>query len=93
MGVQVTYNMSDLLKDETIDVNIKSKRVGTERPDLPMQGSKKRIWTAVADDAFMGESVTGDILGEYWFENKRNINGDAMDLLLDLRVPFREDRV
>lgn len=82
MGVQVTYNMSDLLKDETIDVNIKSKRVG-----------KKRIWTAVADDAFMGESVTGDILGEYWFENKRNINGDAMDLLLDLRVSFREDRV
>lgn len=68
MGIQVTYEMKDLLKDNAIDVRLESECYDDSRE-----------WYAFVGDTYMGQAVD-DVLGTYWFDNK-TINFEAVAVL------------
>lgn len=81
MGIQVTYSMKDLLKHKEVDLTFESE-VYYNSDDEPI-----RLWNAFSPiGCYMGQSMTDDIYGTYWFDNK-NINFDSVDLLIEYAVP------
>ena len=82
MGIQVTYEMKDLLKHKEVDLTFESE-VYYNSDDESI-----RLWDAFSPDGcYMGQSMTDDIYGTYWFDNK-NINFDSVDILIKYQVPY-----
>ena len=90
MGIQVAYNMKDLikynmkdlLKYKEVDLTFESE-VYYNSDDEPV-----RLWSAFSPTGcYMGQSMTDDIYGTYWFDNK-DINFDSVDILIQYQVPY-----
>ena len=82
MGIQVSYSMKDLLKHKEVQITFESVVYYNSKYELT------RLWNAFSPDgAYMGQSMTDDIYGIYWFDNK-NINFESVDVLILNQVPY-----
>lgn len=82
MGIQVTYQMKDLLADKEVEINFKAESYTNHNGELT------RVWYAFTpSDIYMGMSISDDIYGAYWFDNK-TVNMDSREFLDQHQVPY-----
>ena len=82
MGIQVSYDMKDLLKHKEAKITFEPEVYYNSNYELI------RLWNAFSSNGcYMGQSMTDDLYGIYWFSNK-NINFDSVEVLIQYQVPY-----